>query len=210
MARSPVLEDEECREKSERLFEQRPELRRAIMKHKGSRLFHCYGLLAYDDELEDGFMIHFSREVLRVDAMRDPDLRSFLDGLQCRVPVEASPHNRVLALLSAVAQAFGGADGGTESRWKEFSEAVILDATEPCNIGILLGNSAGPGTGLRRHRAVLLKYALDALQVCPSTLFDYRAVALVAGDVGLRIRGVHPDHLWNVVWFDGQRFLCDA
>ena len=85
---------------------------------------------------------------------------------------------------------------GTESRWRDHGP---YPSPDPYNIGILLGKGSFPGTGRRRHRAVLLKYALDALRVCPSALIEIAARA--AGAV---------DHLCNVVWLQGRPFLCDA
>ena len=131
-----------------------------------------------------------------VDARRDPALSNFLDGLQCRVLEEASLRDKVLALAAVVAEALGGEEGGTESRWRDHGP---YPSPEPYNIGILLGKGSFPGTGRRRHRAVLLKYALDALRVCPSALIEVSA--RVAGGV---------DHVWNVVWLHGMPFLCDA
>uniref|UniRef100_A0A7S4URJ4 PPPDE domain-containing protein n=1 Tax=Alexandrium monilatum TaxID=311494 RepID=A0A7S4URJ4_9DINO len=183
-----------------------------VLSHPQSLRFHRAGLLAYDERLCDGFRAWFSRELLILDASKDPPLRSFLGFLQRSLPgPENGPFARASAAARAVAVALGGSGAlvGGESLEERFEHRLKILHLEELWHELPLGRLFGadvpgrslPGAGLRRHRAVLFKYACDALDICYS--------ALVAKSAGAREADARDEPL-NLIWAEGQALTIDC
>eukprot|EP00747_Dinoflagellata_sp_TGD_P141325 gnl/TRDRNA2_/TRDRNA2_176111_c0_seq27.p1 gnl/TRDRNA2_/TRDRNA2_176111_c0~~gnl/TRDRNA2_/TRDRNA2_176111_c0_seq27.p1 ORF type:complete len:499 (-),score=68.98 gnl/TRDRNA2_/TRDRNA2_176111_c0_seq27:6-1328(-) len=202
---------------AEQLLDERPGLRDAILEHPSSKKWYEERFLTSDDMLTDGFLARFSRELLIVDRRSDQPLRKFLHRLCSEFTDEMSQRQMVLATAAAIDTACGGIDGGAEARWHDFFHSQVVENSWTSDlvvenswtsdlvalpIGRLLAGAEWPGVGLRRHRAVLLKYCLDAMDVCRSALIDGR-LASVRGDGEVL-------SMVNVVSLDGRTQLLDT
>jgi len=180
-------------------------------KRNATLRFHKCKFLGYDDRLRDGFWAVFGRETLVVDAHQDHQLRGLLSRLY-RTGVGGDSNSaslvrtRLMAVVEAVTKAMGSIDGAAaapdELEARLHRRIGPPDRTEPVEITVgqlfsspgVGGCPAHPGCGLRRHRAILMKYLCDTLGICD--------VALVG----------HPgsDEVWNVAWVHGVPFLVDC
>ena len=199
-----------------RLVAEYPPLREAIERHAASMKWFRHQLLSFQDRLENGFVsISPPSEIIRVDARLDEPLRRLRERCE-GVIAENTSHKLTSRTVLAVANAVAQACGGTEA-WEECSGDILrqlaaarIDSGKVfVDIGeLLLDGGEGPGLGICRHRSLLFKYLLDALDVCPS--------ALVCGVVSWKntpdLRLIVPAgyHMWNVVLINGQAFVCDT
>ena len=193
-----------------------PPLRQAIERHEGSMKWFRHQLLSFQDRLENGFVsISPPSEIIRVDARLDEPLRRLrerCDGVIAENTSHKLTSRTVLAVANAVAQACGGTEAWEDcsgDMLRQLAAARIESGKLFIDIGeLLLDGGEGPGLGICRHRSLLFKYLLDALDVCPS--------ALVCGVVSWKntpdLRLIVPAgyHMWNVVLINGQAFVCDT
>mmetsp|Transcript_50054 Transcript_50054/g.160900 ORF Transcript_50054/g.160900 Transcript_50054/m.160900 type:complete len:863 (+) Transcript_50054:140-2728(+) len=184
------------------LFLRFPQLQELVLGHLASATFHHCRTLTDDDTLEDGFVARFGEELLSIDSRTDPALQRFLGNVRDQIKAQTGTKDKVALASKLIAEACGGTDA--ESRWSKHFEALHTEPPDVLLIGALLGTA-----GLCRHRALLLKYILDKLAVCPSAVLDGVVVANGEVDIAsLRGRGIAVNHMWNFVVLD-QPFLCD-
>jgi len=184
------------------LFLRFPQLQELVLGHLASAAFHHCRTLSDDDTLEDGFVARFGEELLSIDSRTDPALERFVEKVRDQIKAQTGTKDKVALASKLIAEACGGTDA--ESRWSKHFEALHIEPPAVLLIGALLGTA-----GLCRHRALLLKYILDKLDVCPSHVLDGVVVANGEVDIAsLRGRGIAVNHMWNFVVLD-QPFLCD-
>jgi len=165
------------------LFLRFPQLQELVLGHLASAAFHHCRTLSDDDTLEDGFVARFGEELLSIDSRTDPALERFVEKVRDQIKAQTGTKDKVALASKLIAEACGGTDA--ESRWSKHFEALHIEPPAVLLIGALLGTA-----GLCRHRALLLKYILDKLDVCPSHVLDGVVVANGEVDIAsLRGRG---------------------
>lgn len=145
-------------------------VRRDIELHPASARFHSDRVLASSERLGDGFRALFAHEVLLLDATADSTLAGLLAFVrQCLPPSKAAA---VASVAQVISTAMGGAEGGggaavgasLDDRFAQRLKELRLHSVGELPIGLVFG------CGLQRHRAVLLKYVIDALRLCDCAL----------------------------------------
>eukprot|EP00747_Dinoflagellata_sp_TGD_P140009 gnl/TRDRNA2_/TRDRNA2_175961_c0_seq3.p1 gnl/TRDRNA2_/TRDRNA2_175961_c0~~gnl/TRDRNA2_/TRDRNA2_175961_c0_seq3.p1 ORF type:complete len:575 (+),score=80.93 gnl/TRDRNA2_/TRDRNA2_175961_c0_seq3:97-1821(+) len=178
----------------------------AIRKHKASHKFHHDRFLSYSDRMTDGFCARFSSGLVLLDAGIDLTLQRFLATVAALLETETVPEHKVRIISVAIANACGGKYGGAPERLHERMVAAGFELSDLLPIGVLLGDK-NSGVGLCHHRALLLKYILDSLEVCPSVLVDASIVVQdCLDDPPCSSEGT--DHMWNITRLD-QPMFCD-
>eukprot|EP00747_Dinoflagellata_sp_TGD_P140012 gnl/TRDRNA2_/TRDRNA2_175961_c0_seq7.p1 gnl/TRDRNA2_/TRDRNA2_175961_c0~~gnl/TRDRNA2_/TRDRNA2_175961_c0_seq7.p1 ORF type:complete len:674 (+),score=79.81 gnl/TRDRNA2_/TRDRNA2_175961_c0_seq7:97-2118(+) len=178
----------------------------AIRKHKASHKFHHDRFLSYSDRMTDGFCARFSSGLVLLDAGIDLTLQRFLATVAALLETETLPDQKVRIISAAIADACGGKYGGAPERLHERMVAAGFELSDLLPIGVLLGDK-NSGVGLCHHRALLLKYILDSLEVCPSVLVDASIVVQdCLDDPPCSSEGT--DHMWNITRLD-QPMFCD-
>lgn len=137
--------------------------------------------LDFHQPLRDGFRAQFQDEVVVVDARNDPALGLFLGRLRDVYMAEASPPDvwkRVETAAHVISSELGGRQDYAdvaEQRW--LAKVRSLEGMD-VNIGILFmessrdGGLISEGAGLSHHKAILLKYVCDALEIAPCSLWS--------------------------------------
>eukprot|EP00930_Biecheleria_cincta_P007043 TRINITY_DN108185_c0_g1_i1.p1 TRINITY_DN108185_c0_g1~~TRINITY_DN108185_c0_g1_i1.p1 ORF type:complete len:352 (+),score=69.43 TRINITY_DN108185_c0_g1_i1:25-1080(+) len=205
-----------AREKNtEKLFKQFPELGRRVLQHPASKSWNENRLLSFDETLNDGFCARFASEFLVFDRREDSVLEEFMSLASARVLREKTAQAKVLVASEMVAHAFGGQTQYVSINWRERVNELRIPEGELLHVGRLMNSprriSGFPGAGMCRHRSFLLKYLLDALQVCPCAAVSGVIVPEGVKDVS-KFRKEHgfADHAWNCVVLGNEVKLLDV
>lgn len=137
--------------------------------------------LDFHQPLRDGYRLQFLDEVVVVDGQNDPSLGLFLGRLRDVYMAEGTPSDvwkRVETAAHVISSELGGRQDYAdvaERRW--LSKVQSLEGLE-VHIGILFmesskdGGIITEGAGLCHHKAILLKYVCDALEIAPCSLWS--------------------------------------
>lgn len=202
--------------KTDDLIERSSHLQRLFAEDPSSWRFCKRHNLGFHDPLVDGFRARYSKELLLVDSRTDSPLRCFLEHLRDSLPPPSeSLKDRVRVLATKVADAFGVGDHDAIAESLERRRQELqLEPPADLPIGELMGGAFSghqrEGAGICRHRAILLKYACDALGLAQCALLTGVLLPPGTQDVELARTEMDVDHMWNIVRVDGESFFVDG